>query len=119
MAPTIPDRVAGVQPKMLAAGIEPERKRLAEHEGRRRVGTLIDRALALARMTKQELSYAMGYQDQSAVSRWISGVERPLLDKLFAVDRFYDGWVIACAEANPRIAVTTTITIQQVGLTVG
>lgn len=114
MTPTIPDRLAGVHPKMLAAAIEPDRKPLAEGDARRRIGHLIDRALILAQLTKQELSHAMGYRDQSALSRWISGVERPLLDKLLAVDRFYDGWVIACAEANPRIEVTTVVTIRKV-----
>lgn len=81
---------------------------------RRHIGGTIDRALTLARLSKQELSFAMGYPDQSALSRWISGVERPLLDKLFAVDRFYDAWIIACAEGNPRIAVTTAITVRHV-----
>jgi hypothetical protein len=114
MADSITDRLADVHPKMLAARSEPDRKPLAAQEWRRRVGITIDRALTLARLSKQEVSHAMGYRDQSAVSRWISGVERPLLDKLFAVDRFYDAWVIACAEGNPRVEVTTAITIRRI-----
>lgn len=114
MADTIARPLPPLHPKMLAARIEGDRKPLAEPDWRRHVGRLIERALALAPLTKQDISHAMGYQDQSAVSRWISGVERPLLDKLFAVDRFYDAWVIACAEANPRIEVTTAITIRRI-----
>ena len=115
MADTVDDRLAAVQRKMLAAALRADRKPLAEPvEWRRQIGRLIDRALILARLTKQEMSHAMGYRDQSALSRWISGVERPLLDKLFAVDRFYDAWVIACAEGNPRIEVSTAITIRMV-----
>lgn len=97
-----------LRPQMAKAECKP----VAESDWRRHIGQTIDRALTLAGVTKQEMSHAMGYQDQSALSRWISGVERPLLDKLFAVDRFYDAWVIACAEANPRIEVTTQILVK-------
>lgn len=112
MDPTLAKRLSDVHPKPVAAHIEGERKPLAACDWRRHIGQTIDRALTLANITKQEMSHAMGYQDQSALSRWISGVERPLLDKLFAIDKFYDAWVIACAEANPRVEVTTQISIK-------
>lgn len=118
MAPTIRDRMADVHPKMIAAQLRSDakgdRNPLAETDWRRQIGQMIERALTLSGLTKQAISHAMGYQDQSAVSRWIAGVERPLLDKLLAVEGFYDGWVIACAEANPRIEVTTVVTIRKV-----
>jgi hypothetical protein len=118
MGTTLAKRLSDVHPKPVAATLRSdtnvERKPFAEADWRTHIGQTIERALALAQITKQEISFAMGYQDQSAVSRWISGVERPLLDKLFAVDRFYDAWVIACAETNPRIEVTTQITIRRV-----
>jgi hypothetical protein len=113
MDKTVAERLADVHPKMLAARDEGDRKPLAERDWRRLVGQTIERALTLAHLTKQEVSYAMGYSDQSAVSRWIAGVERPLFDKLFAVDRFYDAWVIAAAEANPRADVQTVVTIRR------
>ena len=115
---SVSDRLTTVHPKMLAAdlrgGAKADRKPLAAINWRREIGRTIERALTLGRLTKQEMSHAMGYQDQSAISRWIAGVERPLLDKLFAVDAFYDAWVIACAEGNPRIEVTTAITIRRI-----
>lgn len=118
MSPTIPDRMAAVHPNMIAARLrsdtKADRNPLAATDWRRQIGLTIERALTLAAISKQEISHAMGYQDQSAISRWIAGVERPLLDKLLAVDGFYDGWVIACAEANPRIEVTTVVTIRLV-----
>lgn len=107
------DPFSAVHPKMLAAAHESDRKRLAEQEWRRHIGKTIERALALAHLTKQEISYAMAYEDQSAISRWISGVERPLFDKLFAVDGFYDAWILACAEGNPRIEVETTMRLRR------
>lgn len=107
-------RLAGVQPKMLAAAIEPDRKPLADVEWRRHIGRTIERALEIAGLTKQRVSADMGYQDQGSLSRWISAVERPHFDKLFAVDRFYDAWVIACAEANPRLEVETLVRVRRV-----
>lgn len=78
---------------------------------RHRIGKMIVRAIALSGMTAQELSYQMGYQDSSTLSRWVSGKERPCFDKLFAVDAFYDAWVFACAEGNPRAKVKGYITL--------
>jgi hypothetical protein len=119
MADSMRDRLDAVHPKMLAAELRPQakadRKPLAEAEWRRQIGRLIERALELAHLTKQDISAAMGYEppDQSAISRWIAGVERPQFDKLFAVDRFYDAWVIASAEANPRVEVETVVRVRR------
>jgi hypothetical protein len=112
MTPTIDPRLAGPQLSKLAASIEGDRKPLADW--RRDIGQIIARALALANLTKQEVSFAMGYADQSALSRWISAVERPHLDKLFAIERFYDAWLLACAERNPRIEMETVIRLRRV-----
>lgn len=114
MAHTLRQRLDDVHPKMLAVRAtdgDSDRKRLAEQAWRARIGRTIERAIVLATLTKQELSFEMGYPDQSAVSRWISGVERPQFDKLFAVDRFYDAWVVACAQENPRVEVKHVITV--------
>jgi hypothetical protein len=107
---TVGVRPTRAQPQTLAAASEPDHKPLADW--RRRIGQTIERALELAHLTKQGVSFAMGYQDQGSLSRWMSGVERPHFDKLFAVDRFYDAWVIACAESNPRLDVETTIRVR-------
>lgn len=113
MPRTVAERLSSVHPKMLAAPSEGDRKPLAESDWRRHIGRTIERALELAHLTKQGISDDMGYSDQSAISRWMSATERPHFDKLFAVDGFYDAWVIACAEANPRIEVETTIRLKR------
>jgi hypothetical protein len=115
MDPKVAERLADVHPKCIAASLKPrdvDSKPLADW--RRHIGQTIERALEIAHLTKQDVSGAMGYADQSALSRWISAVERPHFDKLFSVDRFYDAWVIACAEANPRIAVETVVRIARI-----
>lgn len=111
---TVDPRLAGVQPQMLAATLDADRKPLADADWRRHIGRTIDRALEIAGVTKQCMSAEMGYRDQGSLSRWIAGVERPHFDKLFAVDRFYDAWIIACAETNPRVEVETLVRIKKV-----
>lgn len=122
MPRSVAERMASVHPKMLAVSderlqsrSETHPKRLGEQEWRERIGRTIDRALRLAEVTKQEMSHAMGYgNDQSSISKWITGKERPQFDKLFGADgdigdRFYVAWVIACAEKHPSLDVTTEI----------
>jgi hypothetical protein len=95
-------------------------KELAEQDWRGRIGYTILRALEIAHISKLEMSHAMGYADgdQSTIARWIRATERPLFDRLFAAreglgERFYDAWVVACAEQNPRLEVTTTIRVKR------
>lgn len=113
---TVADRLATVQPQMLRAGVsaeaKPDRKELADL--RTVVGLLVERAFALMGITKQEAAYRMHYADAGAVSRWCSGTERPLFDKLFALEGFRIAFVTALAESDPAIDLTTTITIRKV-----
>ena len=116
MASSVDPRLAAVHPKMVAVGFArraSDRKPLAPDDWKRQIGQTIDRALVLARLSKQAVSYAMGYADQSAVSRWIAGTERPLFDKLFAVAGFYEAWLIACADVTPSVDVETTIVVRK------
>jgi len=79
--------------KMLAANSETLRKPLAEA-----IGSAIERAIVLARMTKQDVAFQMGYRDQSALARWISGVETPQFAKLWQIEELRGPLVIALAE---------------------
>ncbi len=117
MSTKVAERLAVVHPKMLAASLnrgETDRKPLAEQAWREQIGRAIDRALTLARLTKQEASYAMGYADQSALSRWIAATERPLFDKLFAVEPLRASLVVALSElAGEAVEISTTVTIRR------
>jgi hypothetical protein len=118
MAPTIPDRLADVHPLMLRAELrteaKAERKELADL--RPAIGQLVERAFELMspRLTKQDAAYRMRYDDPGTVSRWCAGKERPCFDKLFAIPGFKVAYVLAMAEQDPAIDVTTTITIRKV-----
>lgn len=102
---SIPDRLSGVHPQMLRA----------EHEdNRKKVAALVARAFTLMGITKQEAAYRMGYTDAGTVSRWCSATERPLFDKLIGLDGFEIAYVLAIAERNAAIDVTTTITVRRI-----
>lgn len=88
-----------------------DRKPLADL--RPKIGQLVDRALVLAGVSKQDAAYRMQYADAGTVSRWCSGLERPAFDKLFTIDGFEAAYVQAIAERNPRIRVQTTITLEK------
>jgi hypothetical protein len=88
----------GVKPKMIGAtlghapnsvgsGATVDAKRLGDEpaDDPNPLGAAIERALALADLTKQEASYRMGYRDQSSLSKWIAGTEPPRFDKLWKI----------------------------------
>jgi hypothetical protein len=113
--PTMPDRLADVQPQMVRAGLraqaKADRKKLADL--RPVIGRLVERALELMGLSKQEAAYRLQYADAGTISRWCSATERPLFDKLFSLEGFEVAYVQAIAERNPAIAVDTVITIRR------
>ncbi len=111
MSATVPDRLAGVHPKMLRAQSEGHRKDLADL--RLVIGILVARTFELMGITKQDAAYRMQYRDAGTISRWCSGTERPLFDKLFTIDGFEVAYVLAIAERNQQIEVTTVVTIRR------
>lgn len=101
--------------KMLAANevteAKPIRKPLAVD-----LGSAIERAITLAKMTKQEVAFRAGYgTNQAPISRWISGAEMPQLAKLWAIEELRGPLVIALAESvdDSGVVVTTTVTVKQ------
>ena len=115
MSQSIADRLAGVHPQMLAAQLRPaakaDRKELADL--RPVIGQLVNRALELCGITKQDAAFRMGYSDAGTDSRWCSGVERPAFDKLFTIDGFKIAYVLALAEQDGRIEVETVVKIRR------
>jgi len=102
-------RLDAVPRKTLAMRGEGLRKPLADGV----MGRAIDRAIVLSGLTKQDAAYRMGYQDQSALARWISGVETPQFARLFAVQELRAPLVQALAELASDVEVTTTITVRR------
>lgn len=111
MPKSVAAQLESVHPQMLRVGIEHDRKKLADL--RSFIGARVERALALAGVSKQDAAFRMGYADQGAVSRWCSGLERPLFDKLFLIDGFPDAWIVALAEQNSRMEVVTEIRVRR------
>lgn len=110
MCPNSPPPVPVRHPQMLRVDSEGDRKQLADL--RQFVGRIVERALALMGVSKQDASYQMHYADQGTLSRWCSGLERPALDKLLTIDGFKVAYVQALAEHDAAFDVVTTISIR-------
>lgn len=109
---TVPKGVATGHPQTPAAKAKPDPQNLADL--RPAIGRLVERALVLAGVSKQEAAYRMHYSDAGTVSRWCNGIERPLFDKLFTIAGFQAAYVQAIAEQHPDFEVTTEIKIRRV-----
>lgn len=113
MNPKVAERLADVHPQMLRAKSEGDRKKLAE-DLRPVIGQLVARTFQLMGISKQEAAYQMQYDDPGTVSRWCSGTERPLFDKLFAIEGFEVAYVLAIAERHQQIEVETVIKVRRI-----
>jgi hypothetical protein len=102
----------GITRKPLAMRGESLRNSLAD-DLKRPIGLAIDRAIVLAGLTKQDVAFRMGYADQSALARWIAGVETPQFAKLFIVVELRAPLVIALAELSDDVQIVTTISIRR------
>ena len=100
MNSTVAKRLPDPPRKMLAMGSESVRKPLAKD-----IGTAIERAIVLAKLTKQDVAYRMGYEDQSALSRWISGVETAQLPRLWEIEELRWPLLRALAEISGTAAI--------------
>lgn len=95
----------------LSEGAKPNCKPVAV-EWKRRMGLAIERALVLANLTKQDVSFQMGYPDQSALSRWIAGTEPTQWHKLMAVDQLRPWIPVAIAE-QAGVDVQTIVCVRR------
>lgn len=83
-----------------------------EDDFRGKVGAAIDRARTLRGWNLDELSHACR-RDPRQVAKWISGLERPQFDVLFAVETFRKPLVIALAElAGQGVEIDTVIRLR-------
>lgn len=104
---SLPGLLGAVPRKSRANESEAERKAFAEA-----MGKAIERGILLAGLTKQEVAFAMGYTDASALSRWIAGTETAQFARLFSVSRLQQPLVVALAELTGA-DVTTHIAIRR------
>lgn len=105
----------GIKRKSVAMSLrsgERDRKPLAD-DLKQPIGQAIERGIVLAGLTKQDVAFRMGYQDQSALARWISGVETPQFARLFMVQELRGPLVLALAELAGTVDVETTIRIRR------
>lgn len=111
MPHTVADSRLDVPRKSVAAGLRTDRKPLAV-DWKRVSGCVVERALVLAGLTKQQVSFEMGYADQSAISRWIAGTEPTQWHKLMAIDDLRPWIPVAWAE-QAGVEVQTTVIVRR------
>jgi hypothetical protein len=93
---------------------ETDHKPLVIDQWKREIGQAIERALNLANLTKQDVSFEMGYgTNQAPISNWISGKETPQFAKLFAVEQLRDSLIVALAGLSKTVEVETTIRVRR------
>lgn len=94
MANQLDLRLNGIKGKSIAGGLTTSRKKFAVDA--RFVGRLISEAIRQSGLTPQEASFAMGYADQSALSRWMNGADVPqMLMRLLSIPKIRKGLVMA------------------------
>lgn len=78
------------------------------------LGAVIERAISLSGLTKDQAAQEMGYANGSLVSRWIANLEPPNLTRIWAVTALRAGLVAALAEqAGAQVEVETSIRIRR------
>lgn len=94
-----------------AAGGATSRKNFAADA--RFVGQLLTDAIRHSDLTPQEAAFAMGYADQSALSRWMSGADVPqMLLRWLSLPQLRRGLLIAIARADGNhVRVETVVTL--------
>jgi hypothetical protein len=119
MSSTLP-AAAGERPrKMLTMRGESLRKRLADYDdeaAKRRIGRVLERALLIAGITKQDAAFRAGYGDnQSPISRWISGLETAQIGRLWDTlgPSFRRAFIVALAhDSGEGVEVRQVVTIR-------
>lgn len=77
------------------------------------LGSVIERAIALSNLTKDQAARAMGYESAASVSRWIANEEPPNLSRLWHATDLRCGLVAALAEhVGHAVEVETSIRIR-------
>lgn len=103
--------------KMLAASFaapkpagEGDRKKLAEQQ----IGRVITRVIEHSGLTQKDISFRLGYEDQSAVSRWVSGNDNAsAIGRLWALPELRESIIVALSEnaESRNVEVRTIVTV--------
>lgn len=113
MPATLPDRI-GPRPRKAAA--EPfalssaDRKKLASDQ----IGLVVLRTIQLSKLSQKEFADKLGFDDQSAVSRWVAGNENAqAFGRIFGVLELRPFLIVAIAEHahSPHVGVKALIEV--------
>lgn len=108
VAPPLPDGPR----KMLSLRGEALGKSLSDADVQRQAGLDLARALELAGRSPQDVTHALGYANQSALSKLIGEFPLPLAKMLSLAD-VRAGYVLALAERSEHVTVETVVRVQR------
>jgi hypothetical protein len=77
------------------------------------LGRVVERAIALSNLTKDQAARCMGYESAASVSRWIANEEPPNITRMWFAEELRAGLIAAMAEhAGHAVEVETSIRIR-------
>ena len=89
---------------------ESESKVLADAD----LGPVVERVIALSGLNREQLGFALGYQDGSSIARWVKNIEAPQFARLWAVKALRAAIVQALAEhSDEAVEVETTVRVRR------
>lgn len=91
--------------------LSPAKANLTNRENRPFVGAALLRAINVLGMSIKEAAVLLD-MDAAQLSRWISGVERIQIDRLWGT-RLHGPFAIECASAAEGVVVETTVTVRR------
>jgi hypothetical protein len=115
MASTLPERAPARQlnrlehlsPSMAKADLKK-----VEVAWKEQIGAAIARAIALAGLTRKEAAGALD-KDEATIARWVSGLERPMFDAMWAVPVLRRPLIQALAEMADDVIVETVVRMRR------
>jgi hypothetical protein len=112
MANSLAERLNGIPRRSLGMKGEAHPKKFVSPDMRAYVARLIERAIDHSGLSKKQAALAMGFpeDDQTSVSRWISGAEPPSMTRFTSVRELRRGLAIALAESDGEARIQTVVT---------
>jgi hypothetical protein len=92
-------------------GGEALHKKIVDGEMRALVAGVVSRAVDHSGLSKKQAALEMGYgDDQSPISRWVTGIEPPSFARMVSVPALRYGLSVALAELNDGVEIRTIVT---------
>jgi hypothetical protein len=112
--PSSPRKALGFGSESVSPKGEADHKKVVDAKKRAFVAEIVGRAFDRSGISKKKAAQEMGFgEDQSAISRWVAGLEPPTLARMLAVRELRRGLAIALAETDEDALIQTVVTFSE------